>query len=152
MEEIIFKNATEEDSPILIKLAINIIQKKYGLFLEKDLIAKYLESGQCDKEIIENINNCIIMEIENKYIGFSIILENKIHLMMISPEYEKQGNGTKLLKFIENKLFKYFNQIELQSFVGNNIANTFYEKNEWIKVEKINNNGIEVYKYIKIKQ
>ena len=150
MAEITFCYAAKDDISILVKLAREIINSKYSSFLGKESVEIFINSGQCDKEIIENIHNCVIMKTGNNYIGFSIFFENKIHLMMVAPEYEKQGYGSKLLNHIENKLFLENNQIELQSFAGNVTANSFYERNGWKNIEKLSNNGVEVYKFIKM--
>jgi ribosomal protein S18 acetylase RimI-like enzyme len=146
----IFNYATNANLPILVKIARKIISKNYNAFLEKNVIKEYLKSEECDKEIIANINNCIIMKLENKIIGFSIILENKLHLI-IKRKYQNKGHGTIMLKHIEEKTFERYSIIELQSFEKNNIANNFYEKNGWKISEKINNDNLEMNKYYKNK-
>jgi GNAT superfamily N-acetyltransferase len=148
---LIFEFASNNDLPILNELAKEIISKYYITFLGKDIANNYIESGQCENEINENLNNCIIMKIENKIIGFSIIIGNKLHLIMVEKKYQNQGYGIRLLKYIENKLFEDYNTIKLQSFVKNEIANRFYNKNGWKILNKSNENGMEVYKYIKNK-
>jgi ribosomal protein S18 acetylase RimI-like enzyme len=148
---LIFEYASNNDLPILNELAKEIIYKYYSTFLGKDIVNNYIESRQCENEINENINNCIIMKINNKIIGFSIIMGNKLHLIMVAKKYQNQGYGIKLLKYIENKLFVEYDTIELQSFVKNEIANRFYNKNGWKILNKSNENGMEVYKYIKNK-
>jgi ribosomal protein S18 acetylase RimI-like enzyme len=90
------------------------------------------------------------MKLNNRNVGFSIILKNKLHLIMIRNEYQNKGYGTIFLSYIENRLFMEYDSIELQSFVGNSIANQFYKKNGWKKLNKVNN-GIEVYRYKKSK-
>jgi len=143
-----YLSATENDLPVLIKLAREVIQYNYSLFLDNALIQNFMQSGQCDKEILKNMKNCIIMKRKTEYIGFSILLENKIHLMMFAPAYQNQGHGTTFLSYLENRLFLEYKQIELQSFIGNTIANKFYEKNGWIKTETIKTD-IEIYLFTK---
>ena len=145
------KYITEDDIPFLVMLAWEVIIKNYSAFLPEDSIKYYLESGQCDNEIIENIDNYIKLEKNNEVIGFTILLENKLHLIMIANNYQNKGYGKKLLEYIEEILIKKYSTIELQSFSKNFITNRFYKKNGWENTDKVFNNGIELYKYTKNK-
>ena len=133
-------------------MAREIILNNYCIFLAKESVEEYIESGQCDKEIIDNIENCVVMKSDNLCIGFSIIIANKLHLIMIDREFQNKKYGTKLLAYIENMLFTKYKTIELQTFVGNIIAIKFYEKNGWNKIEKISMDNMVFYKFEKNKK
>jgi GNAT superfamily N-acetyltransferase len=146
-------NKLDKDSlPIILEMAKEIILNNYISFLDKDSIYNFINSKQCDNEILDNVENCEIMKLENICIGFSITIKNKIHLIMIDRKYQNKGNGTHLLKYIENKLFEKYNEIELQTFEKNSTANSFYTKNGWEKAEEINMDGMILYKYKKWKK
>jgi ribosomal protein S18 acetylase RimI-like enzyme len=147
--EYIFERLKNDDLPILIKTAKDIIQNYYITFLGKKIVNEYINSNHYKKEIIENIENCVVMKLNGKIIGFSIIQENKIHLMMIDAKYQNKNHGSVLLEFIENKLFIKYPKIELQSFAYNTIANSFYTKNGWKVIEEINTDGLILFKYNK---
>jgi ribosomal protein S18 acetylase RimI-like enzyme len=142
----------KNELPIVQKMAKDIILNNYSEFLEDDIINNFIGSKQFEEEFVENIQNCILLKIDNKIIGFSINIDNKIHLMMIDIEYQNKKNGSHLLKYTENILFNEYDTIELQSFTKNLIANSFYVKNGWKKTEEININGLLLSKYIKEKQ
>jgi GNAT superfamily N-acetyltransferase len=148
-EEYHFNKLDKEHLPIILDMAREIIAHNYVSFLDKDLIDNFINSKQCDNEIIKNAEYCITMQLKNICIGFSIILENKIHLIMIDRKYQHKGHGTSLLNYMENKLFEKYNEIELQTFENNSIANNFYRKNGWKKGETINIDGMLLYKYKK---
>jgi len=105
-EEYIFNKLIENELPIIFKIAEEIILEYYVTFLDKNIVNEYINSKQFDKEILENIENCITMKKENKIIGFSIIIENKIHLIMVDRKHQNKNHGTNLLKYMENKLFE----------------------------------------------
>ena len=146
-----FNKLEKENLPLLLKMAEEILLEDYSVFLDKNVINNYIDSGESDKVIIENINNCIVMKRENICIGFSIIIGNKIDLLMIGKKYRNRGYGTILLKYIEDNLFKKYDFIELQSFSENNVANNFYENNNWIRDGENIMNGILFHKYYKPK-
>jgi GNAT superfamily N-acetyltransferase len=146
-----FGKMRSNELPILLNMAKEVILHNYVSFLGEDTVNSYINSKQCDEEISKNVENCVVIKLVNKCIGFSIILGNKIHLMMIDREYQNKTHGTYLLKHTENILFEKYNTIELQSFAENSIANRFYEKNGWRKVDTINEGGILLNKYKKEK-
>jgi GNAT superfamily N-acetyltransferase len=148
----IFNKLDKDFLPIILVMAKDIILNNYISFLDKESIDNFINSKQCDKEIIDNVKNCEIMKLKNICIGFSITIENKIHLIMVDRKYQNKGHGTNLLKYIENKLFEKYNEIELQTFEKNITANNFYNKNGWKKSEEINMDGMKLYKYKKWKE
>jgi RimJ/RimL family protein N-acetyltransferase len=136
----------------VLEIARDIIQNNYSSFLGKDTVVNYIKSGLCDKEITDNMDNCWIMKNDEDYIGFSILIDNKIHLMMINRKHQKQKYGSSLLQIMEDLLFEKFEVIELKSFARNVMANNFYEKNNWQKTDEIEDNGLLFYQYRKIKE
>ena len=147
-----FNKLDKKFLPIILEMAKEIILNNYISFLDKESIDNFINSKQCDREIIENVKNCEIMQLKNICIGFSITIENKLHLIMVDRKHQNKGHGTNLLKHIENKLFEKYNEIELQTFEKNSIANNFYNKNGWEKAEEINMDGMILYKYKKWKK
>ncbi len=91
----------------------------------------YIDSGASDNEIEMNIANCVIMKLSGIPIGFGILLDNKIHLIMIDVRYQNQSHGTAFLSYLEDRLFEKYQTIELQTFSSNSVAKNFYLKNNW---------------------
>jgi ribosomal protein S18 acetylase RimI-like enzyme len=149
MNNYCFDKLTENDLPIVLNIAKEIITNTYISFLEEHIVKNFIDSKQFENEFFDNFHNCTLLKLNNIIIGFSIIQENKIHLMMIDRNYQNQKHGMYLLRFMENKLFDEYLLIELQSFTGNTIANNFYEKNGWEKIEVINVNSLSFNKYNK---
>jgi len=147
-----YRKARENELQYLIDTTEKIIKYNYGMFLENDIIIlNFSEKEKSEKYIFKNLNECLIMELNNKKIGFSITSENKIHLLIIDKKYQNKNYGKYFLKYLEDKLFEKYNTIELQSFPANIAANTFYENNGWKCNEKVIIGNIEMYKYKKDK-
>jgi ribosomal protein S18 acetylase RimI-like enzyme len=144
-----FGKPDKNELPDLFLISKDIISGYYATFLGADIATNYINSKQHEKEIIDNMENCIIMKLEKAIIGFSITLKNKIHLIMIDRKHQNKNHGTYLLKHIENLLFQKYDTIELQSFAHNTIANNFYKKNGWKKIEEINADGFLLHRYSK---
>jgi ribosomal protein S18 acetylase RimI-like enzyme len=151
VEKYCFVELNKEDLPFVLDISKDIILNTYVSFLGKDAVTDYIKSRLYENEIIPNIQNCIVMKHGEIVIGFSILLENKLHLIMIDRKHQNQKLGTKLLNHVEKILFTEYSIIELQSFADNTIANTFYEKNGWLKTGEINMNELLLYKYEKAK-
>jgi GNAT superfamily N-acetyltransferase len=150
-ENINFAKMDKSDLPDILRISEDIILNYYVSFLGENAVNDYISSRQFEDEIILNMNNCVVMKTGEVIIGFSILLGNKLHLIMIDRIFQNKKYGTKLLNNVEGVLFTDYSVIELQSFTGNIIANTFYEKNCWRKVEEINMNGLSLLKYEKLR-
>jgi GNAT superfamily N-acetyltransferase len=146
-----FSKADKNDISVILTISKDIITNYYASFLGEDITDNYINSKQYEKEIFDNMESCIVMKLENTHIGFSITIENKLHLMMIDRKYQNNRYGTYLLRHTENILFEKYSTIELQSFTHNTIANQFYTKNGWIKNEEATMGGILLNKYSKNK-
>ena len=96
-----------------------------------DNVNLFIASGQSDKEIEDGIDNCFVMLKANNIVGFAIIHDSMLHLIMVDTEYQNKGYGAELLTYIENEIFKKHSQITLQSFEKNEPTNQFYLKNGW---------------------
>jgi ribosomal protein S18 acetylase RimI-like enzyme len=147
-----FEKLNIDDLNIIMKIAKNIILNIYSTFLDSDIVYDFVNSEDFDKEYLENIDNMYVMKLKEEIIGFSIIIDNKIHLIMIDIQYQGKNHGKYLLEYMENILFESYSIIELQSFKDNRRANLFYEKNGWKMIEEIENNGIIFLKYLKRKE
>ncbi len=52
---------------------------------------------------------------------------------MIDAAYLRRGLGTRLLRHVEDMLFKMNDTLTLESFRANEKANAFYRKNGWLE-------------------
>ena len=112
-------------------IARRVIQTNYSSFLGNVLVSQFIDSGASDAEIDCGIEHCVILQEKTQPVGFAIAIDNNLHLMMIMPEYQRVGYGTKLLAYMEQQMFERYPIINLQSFKDNAPANTFYRKNGW---------------------
>jgi len=129
------RKASISDSDTLKRIARRTIDANYRSFLTDEGVDWFLKSGS-DQYVEENIANCWVILDDGQVIGFSVCKENLIDLMMIDHEFHRQGYGTTLLNHCEQQLFETFKEIKLDSFEGNEKANSFYRKYGWSEIHK----------------
>ncbi len=95
------------------------------------MVQDFIASGQSDKEIDDGLNDCTLMVKGDVIIGFTIVNADTLHLIMVAPEHQGKGYGSKLLAHIEQQMFKDHALITLQTFNNNTHAIAFYQKHGW---------------------
>ena len=128
----------KEELGAVQEIAKKVIREKYKVFFSTDAIEWFINSGESDKEFVNNFDNCNVL-IENGTIrGFNIFFDNFIHLMMVDLLAQRKGYGKILLDYATNKMIgNGYNKFKLETFKENTQAINFYLKNGWlIKNEK----------------
>jgi GNAT superfamily N-acetyltransferase len=64
-------------------------------------------------------------------VGFTIVFEDLLYLMMVDESRHRAGLGSQLLQYAERQLFAENDVIRLNTFDGNEQAVHFYLKNGW---------------------
>jgi ribosomal protein S18 acetylase RimI-like enzyme len=83
--------------------------------------------------------------------GFGVVKANLIDLLMIDHDFHRQGYGTLLLRYLEEQLFREYDELTLESFEDNDKANCFYRKSGWIEQGRAFDEMIGVYKLVFVK-
>ena len=121
-----------EDLSSVQELAKRCIRESYQTFFSQEMIDWYINSGEADREISNYADNCYVLMEKHKLIGYNVFYDNFIHIMMIDPEFQGKGYGTRLLAFAElSMLTKGHPILKLETFLENKQAISFYEKNNW---------------------
>jgi ribosomal protein S18 acetylase RimI-like enzyme len=114
------------------ELAKRCIRESYIDFLSQETIEMYINSGEVDHEISKHEKDCYVLKEQNNIIAYIIFLDDFIHIMMIDPNFQRNGYGSQLLAFAEfSMLAKGFPVLKLETFMENKRAMTFYQKNNW---------------------
>lgn len=128
---ITYRKATLKDAPVLKDISTKVIRTNYTAFLGSEAVNEFIESGLADKEIDDGIKLCTVMIDETAVIGFVIVRDDLLHLIMVDVSYQNKGYGNMLLSETENQLFNAYDKIHLQTFEDNTSAIQFYLKNGW---------------------
>ena len=76
---------------------------------------------------------------EGRIVGFSIVLGDLIHLMMIDVALQRLGYGSRLLAWCEAEMRARGHSVaRLETFTGNDQAIAFYRKNGWTEKSRDN--------------
>lgn len=108
------------------------------------MVQSFLESGQSDKEIDVGLDTCTIMTSDDVIVGFAIVNMDLLHLIMVAPEHQRKGYGSKLLAHIERQMFQEYPVITLQTFKNNTSAIVFYQKHGWHEAAEQMTDSIDV--------
>jgi ribosomal protein S18 acetylase RimI-like enzyme len=117
----------------LIALARETISQRYALFLGKEVVDTYLQSGAVEHYVGENLADCTVLVSDNTIAGYAVAQHDLIDLMMIEIRRQRCGLGTILLHHMEEELFQVHDSLRLESFRENSTANSFYRKNGWLE-------------------
>jgi ribosomal protein S18 acetylase RimI-like enzyme len=132
----IIRTATAADLDGLIALSRRTISASYRPFLGDEAVDAFLGSGAADRFVAENLDRCLVLVREGQIVGYSVCQDNVIDLLMIDRALHRQGFGTELLRHVEHTLGTSYEELQLESFAGNEQANAFYRKNGWREVSR----------------
>ncbi len=142
--EPLFRPAMPGDAAELKNIARRVIQANYTPFLGEETVREFIESGQSDKEIDDGLNTCAVMVSGGKTVGFTIVNGEVLHLIMVAPEEQGKGCGSKLLAHIEGQMFMAHPVITLQTFESNIGAIAFYQKHGWREAGRQTVDGMDI--------
>lgn len=127
-----YRVATELDLPSIQLLARETIDKCYRPFLGDESVDWYLSSGESDKEVANNLSDCVVAEEQGNIIGYCVAKDAFVHILMVSPNVQRQGVGSSFLAHIESVMISSGNKVlKLETFKTNEQAIKFYLKNGW---------------------
>ena len=137
MDSTRIRKATLEDLRVIQEIARGTIDKSYRSFLGDELVDWFLRSGESDKELEHQLDNCDVLTMDGSVAAFTIYFDDLIHLMMVDSYLHRNGLGSELLAYTETQLFKSgHNVIRVETFEGNQQAMNFFMKNQWLIARK----------------
>ena len=134
---ITFKNATENDIPLIQNLAEKSWNSAYSKILSKDQIEYMLREMYSVEEISNHLKNAnyfyyLILqdEIPAGFIGFEFHYEKnttKLHRIYLLEEFKGKGLGKKGLEFLKEKVQESSDQRIILNVNKDNPAKKIYE-------------------------
>lgn len=126
------RQANLSDAHSLKELSKHAISACYTSFMGEEMVNGYLSSGASDDEIDKHIGNTFVAEDDSEsVIGYVVIIDDLIHIMMVSPAQQRKGIGAMLLSFAEAEILSNHLKPTLETFESNTQAMNFYLKNGW---------------------
>ena len=146
------RKAVDGDLARLYEISHKAISSCYRPILGDESVDFFLDSGAARGYVAGSLSRCSVLIVNNEIIGYSVVKDNLIDLMMIDPNHQRKGWGSILLKNNEEELFKSHSKIRLESFADNCQAVNFYLKNGWEAREKFHDgeSGVERLLFIKL--
>lgn len=123
--------AEPADAAALKTLARRTISAVYRPFLGDESVDHFISSGMSDRAVVDQLPHTTVIANGSQIVGFSVVKDNLIDLMMIDRDQRRQGYGSLLLAAAEQTIFTQFADAKLESFADNEAANSFYRQHGW---------------------
>ncbi|SLN36079.1 putative acetyltransferase [Pseudoruegeria aquimaris] len=124
--------ARPADAPRLQAIACRAIDHGYRRFLGNKAVDYYLESGASDREVARHIAHATVAEGEDGLLGFYVVLEDLLHLLIVDPPAQGRGVGAQLLRAAEAAIAAEGHaRARLEIHAGNEAAQRFYARHGW---------------------
>lgn len=123
-----FVSAQQHHKDTLKDISRRVIRNCYTVFLGDALVDGFLSSGAADAEIDEGFSSCTVAIAEEEIVGFFIVKDLLLHLIMVDIPYQRSGYGMQIMHYAEQQIAAQYDEIKLQSFVQNTAAQAFYLK------------------------
>jgi len=117
--------ASRDDLKDLILISKRVTLTNSVKFLG-GLAQRFIDSGGIVNEAMANADYTYKATLDNKSVGEIAFIGNRINILMVDPDYQRQGVGTALLEFAKSEIFKEYEEIYLDCFARNTKANAFY--------------------------
>lgn len=116
-----------EDLKTLIMISKRVTLTNSVKFLG-DLANKFITSGGIVNEALANADYTYKCLLDGVPVGQIAFIGDRINFLMVDPKYQRQGVGSRLLEFAKSKMFEEHDEIYLDCFAKNALANSFYIK------------------------
>lgn len=117
--------ASHDDFKDLILISKRVTLTNSVKFLGS-LAQRFIDSGGIVNEAMANADYTYKATLDNKPVGEIAFIGNRINMLMVDPDFQRQGVGTALLEYAKGEMFKEFDEIYLDCFARNLKANSFY--------------------------
>lgn len=131
LEKLEIRKAEDKDKDYLLKMLRRVTAQENVKFLCSDIVNEYIESGKCDKGVMDSFDLTQLLIHEDKIIGYGAWRDNYLEALMLDNEYYGTGAATWFMEKMQDKMFMEYDVLKLDVFEENSRAFKFYEKLGW---------------------
>jgi GNAT superfamily N-acetyltransferase len=129
--ELTIRPASLDDVEALTALSYKTIRVKYPEVIGAEAVEGYIASGAVPTYYRDRNAHMQVALIGDELVGACALMDDQIHLMMVTLDHHRSGIGAALLADGERRLFAEHAEIGLESFRDNLQAVNFYQKHGW---------------------
>lgn len=133
----LIRNAEPRDEKQILEIARNVTDKVTREYLGDKAVDWYINSGECDKDMKNDICNMLVLIYQQKIIGMMIWHNELLHFLMIDIPYHGTGAAKYFCENVIPKKLEEFKEIHVECFDKNERGNAFYEKMGWEEYDRI---------------
>ncbi|MCT8161963.1 GNAT family N-acetyltransferase [Pseudoruegeria sp. SHC-113] len=130
--DVTIRAALPEEAAALQAIACRAMDAGYRGFLGDKAVDYYLESGAADREIARGMGHAMVAVTGGAATGFSVVLDDLLHLLIVDPPAQRRGLGAALLGAAETAIAQAGHATaRLEIHAGNTAASAFYAAHGW---------------------
>jgi len=142
--------AKTEDISDIVMLWERVSLKEFSNYIGKENIEFFIQNDELLNEITHLHNNIYVFKLNKKIVGFVILIDNLIELLIVSPEDQNGLIGKKLYLFAINKIFSKYDTVIAECFNENKKVNSLLQRLGFIFVKSYQEEmGFITNQYIK---
>ncbi len=128
--------AEERDAPALAGLATRVVDRCYRDFLGDATVDRWLAEGRVEASFNRSLTDCIVIASGEEPMGYARCEGNLIRLLVIDPDRQRRGLGTRLLRGVESEMFTRQARLWMESYAGNRAAAALSARCGWRAVSR----------------
>lgn len=131
LKKLAIRKVEDNDTDYLLKMVRRVTTEENVKFLCADVVNEYIESGNCDKAVLDSIDSTQLLVYEDRIIGYAAWKENYLEALMIDNECYGTGAASWFMERMQDELFMKYDVLTLDVFEQNERALKFYRKIGW---------------------
>ena len=99
------RRAAAGDAAALVTLSRRTVDRCYRPFLGDATVERWIDGGRVERLIRDGLDDCVVLDQQGETRGLALCEGNLIRLLMVDPDWQRQGLGSRLLDAVESRLF-----------------------------------------------
>lgn len=117
-----------EDIPQIVDLWEEISLNEFSDYIGAKNVECFIESGELEKECKRHLDKTYVFKTNKLVVGFIVVLENLIELLIIKKEFQKQGVGKQLYNYAIGLIKENYSRVKVECFENNLRVNSILKK------------------------
>ena len=122
------ERAKNTDLDELVSLWQEISLNEFSSYIGIDNVNYFIESGELKSETERLLDTTYVLRKSGEIIGFIVLIENLIELLIVRPKYQNRFVGGKLYRFALDHISKNYPSVNVECFENNMRINSILKR------------------------
>ena len=106
--------AGAQDLDDIASMWMEVSRQEFVHYLGQDVIEFFIESGELREEVECCADSTYVFRDKNQLVGFVVLQDDLIELMIVRPDYQNQSIGRQLYEFSIKTIAQEFHQVRAE--------------------------------------